>query len=50
MAEKQFVLDLAKLVIAVAWADGTLVNEELNAVKDLLFADSRPDRRGLATT
>jgi uncharacterized tellurite resistance protein B-like protein len=37
MAEKQFVLDLAKLVIAVAWADGTLVNEELNAVKDLLF-------------
>jgi uncharacterized tellurite resistance protein B-like protein len=37
MAEKQFVLDLAKLVIAVAWADGTLVHEELNAVKDLLF-------------
>ena len=37
MAEKQFVLDLAKLVIAVAWADGRLVNEEVNAVKDLLF-------------
>ena len=37
MAEKQFVLDLAKLVIAVAWADGKLVSEELNAVKDLLF-------------
>ena len=37
MAEKQFVLDLAKLVIAVAWVDGTLVTEELNAVKDLLF-------------
>lgn len=37
MAEKQFVLDLAKLVIAVAWADGTLVSEELNAIKDLLF-------------
>jgi len=37
MAEKQFVLDLAKLVIGVAWADGRLVSEELNAVKDLLF-------------
>ena len=37
MAEKQFVLDLAKLVIAVAWADGQLVTEEINAVKDLLF-------------
>jgi hypothetical protein len=47
MAEKQFVLDLAKLVIAVAWADGTLVNEELNAVRSAL-CDSRPDRE-LAT-
>jgi uncharacterized tellurite resistance protein B-like protein len=37
MAEKQFVLDLAKLVIAVAWADGSLAREEINAVKDLLF-------------
>jgi uncharacterized tellurite resistance protein B-like protein len=44
MAEKQFVLDLAKLVIAVAWADGTLVSEELNAVKDLLF--TIPDLTG----
>lgn len=38
MAEKPFILDLAKLVIAVAWADGTLVTEERNAVKELLFA------------
>ncbi len=37
MAEKQFVLDLAKLVIALAWADGKLAEEEINAVKDLLF-------------
>lgn len=37
MAEKQFVLDLAKLVIALAWADGKLAKEEINAVKDLLF-------------
>ena len=44
MAEKLFVLDLAKLVIAVAWADGTLVSEELNAVKDLLF--TIPDLTG----
>jgi len=38
MAEKPFILDLAKLLIAVAWADGTLVTEERNAVKELLFA------------
>lgn len=37
MPDKQFVLDLAKLVIAVAWADGELTNEEINALKDLLF-------------
>ena len=28
---------LAKVLIAVAWADGRLANEELNALKDLLF-------------
>ncbi len=37
MAEKQFVLDLAKLLVAVGWADGTLSQEETNALKDLLF-------------
>lgn len=37
MAERQFILDLAKLVIAAAWADGALTNDELNALKDLLF-------------
>ncbi|MHC4073941.1 MAG: TerB family tellurite resistance protein [Planctomycetota bacterium] len=30
-------MDLAKLVIAAAWIDGELQNEEINALKDLLF-------------
>ena len=37
MAERNFVMDLAKLVIAAAWADGKMTNEEANALKDLLF-------------
>lgn len=37
MAERQFILDLSKLVIAAAWADGALTNDEVNALKDLLF-------------
>lgn len=37
MARRQFILDLAKLVIAAAWADGALTNDEVNALKDLLF-------------
>ena len=37
MAEKQFILDLGKLVIAAAWADGELSTEEIHALKDLFF-------------
>jgi uncharacterized tellurite resistance protein B-like protein len=37
MLEKQFIMDLAKLLIAAAWVDGELANEEINALKDLLF-------------
>lgn len=37
MLNKEFVLDLAKLVVAAAWADGQLQNEEINSLKDLLF-------------
>lgn len=37
MPEKQFIMDLAKLLIAAAWVDGELANEEINALKDLLF-------------
>lgn len=37
MVEKQFILSVAKLVIAVGWADGELADQEVNALKDLLF-------------
>ena len=37
MADKQFVMSLAKFVIAVAWADGNMTDEEVYALKDLLF-------------
>ncbi len=37
MPDRKFIMDLAKLVIAVAWVDGQLQNEEINALKDLLF-------------
>ncbi len=37
MTDKTFILDLAKLTIAAAWADGELAADEINALKDLLF-------------
>jgi len=37
MPAKIFIMDLAKLLIAAAWVDGELANEEINALKDLLF-------------
>ena len=37
MADKQFVLNLGKLLIAVAWADAKLTRQEINALKELLF-------------
>lgn len=37
MADKQFVLNLGKLLIGVAWADGKLTQQEINALKELLF-------------
>jgi uncharacterized tellurite resistance protein B-like protein len=37
MADREFIMALAKLVIAAAWADGELTNEEINSLKDLLF-------------
>ena len=37
MPDRKFIMDLAKLVIAAAWIDGELQNEEINALKDLLF-------------
>ncbi len=37
MASHELVYKLAELVIAAAWADGELSNDELNSLKDLLF-------------
>lgn len=44
MADKRFVKDLGKLVIAAAWIDGELAAEEINSLKDLVF--SLPDITG----
>lgn len=38
MADEKLVVDVAKLLIAAAWADGQLQNEEINCLKDLIFA------------
>jgi uncharacterized tellurite resistance protein B-like protein len=37
MTEKEFVMTLAKVIIAAAWADGEITNEEVNSLKDLIF-------------
>ena len=37
MSNKSFILNLGKLLIAAAWADGKLTNQEINALKELLF-------------
>ena len=37
MATRTFILDLGKLMIGVAWIDGRLRQEEINALKELLF-------------
>lgn len=37
MPDRKFIIDLAKLLIAAAWVDGELQNEEINSLKDLLF-------------
>ena len=37
MADARFILDLGKLFIAAAWADGELSTAEVNGLKELLF-------------
>ena len=37
MATRDFILDLGKLMIGIAWIDGRLKPEEMNALKELLF-------------
>jgi uncharacterized tellurite resistance protein B-like protein len=37
MARRKLIFALAKVIIAAAWADGRITNEEVNSLKDLLF-------------
>jgi uncharacterized tellurite resistance protein B-like protein len=37
MSDSSVVLALAKVLVAAAWADGVITNEEVNCLKDLLF-------------
>lgn len=37
MSETNVMLSLAKVLVAAAWADGVITNEEINYLKDLLF-------------
>ena len=37
MNERDVILKLARVIIAAAWADGEISNEEINSLKDLLF-------------
>ena len=37
MATRDFILDLGKLMIGIAWIDGRLEHDEINALKELLF-------------
>lgn len=37
MADSNIIKTLAKVMVATAWVDGTVSNEELNNLKDLLF-------------
>lgn len=41
MVKRELILKLAKVVIAVAWTDGQISNEEVNSLKDLLFSMRR---------
>lgn len=37
MTKSNTIMALAKVLIAAAWADGSITNEEINSLKDLLF-------------
>ena len=38
MSEREIILKLARVIIAVAWTDGEISNDEVNCLKDLLFS------------
>ena len=37
MPKTNLIMPLAKVIVAAAWADGEITNEEVNSLKDLLF-------------
>lgn len=37
MAKAETIMAIAKVIIAAAWADGSVTNDEINSLKDLLF-------------
>lgn len=37
MADNNLIMTLGKVIIAAAWADGEISNDEINALKDLIF-------------
>ncbi|MCK5708635.1 MAG: TerB family tellurite resistance protein [Candidatus Aureabacteria bacterium] len=37
MSEKDFMINLAKVIIAASWVDGNISNDEINSLKDLIF-------------
>lgn len=41
MNDRDILLKLARVIIAVAWTDGEISNEEINCLKDLLFSMRR---------
>jgi uncharacterized tellurite resistance protein B-like protein len=49
MAQNQMILNLARVMIAAAWADGELQHEEINSLKDLLFHIPSLDARSWAS-
>ncbi|VAW32297.1 hypothetical protein MNBD_CHLOROFLEXI01-1049 [hydrothermal vent metagenome] len=46
MSDRNLILTLAKVIIAAAWADGSVSHEEVNSLKDLLFQLPRAGRDG----
>jgi uncharacterized tellurite resistance protein B-like protein len=40
MTKPKWIITLAKVIVAAAWADGEVSSEEMNSLKDLLFGMS----------
>jgi len=37
MTDRNLIITMGKVIVAAAWADGTVDAEEINSLKDLLF-------------